>query len=50
MRQGIQEQSGYLMRLVSLERWLRSLGRIQADGMPHLQKPAPDFSQLLSAI
>jgi asparagine synthase (glutamine-hydrolysing) len=30
MRHGIQPQSGHLMRLVSLERWLRSLGRIRA--------------------
>jgi asparagine synthase (glutamine-hydrolysing) len=30
MQLGIQQQSGYLMRLISMERWLRSLGQVQA--------------------
>jgi asparagine synthase (glutamine-hydrolysing) len=37
MRLGIQHQCGHLMRLVSMERWLRSLGRIQGSGTERLQ-------------
>jgi asparagine synthase (glutamine-hydrolysing) len=50
MRHGIQKQSGHLMRLVSMERWLRSLGRIQTVSAGGPKEPAPDFSQLLNAI
>jgi asparagine synthase (glutamine-hydrolysing) len=31
MRLGIQEISGYLMRVISMERWLRSLARVHAE-------------------
>jgi len=51
MRHGIQRLSGHLMRLVALERWVRSLERIHASSVARPKEPAAtDFSQLLNAI
>jgi hypothetical protein len=50
MRLGIQRLSGHLMRLISMERWLRSLGCIQAGNVVRSREPGPaHFSHLLTA-
>jgi asparagine synthase (glutamine-hydrolysing) len=49
-RLGIRHQNGHLMRLVSMERWLRSLQRITAPNKAQPNERAYDFPQLLNAV
>jgi asparagine synthase (glutamine-hydrolysing) len=50
MYRGIHQQTGYLMRLVSMERWLRSLDSISRSGETPTKGPTHDSSQVLDAV